>query len=193
MNNKIVNLAVRRLLLICVIGFGLTLLVNEAFFWLQKESFDRAPQEVILEIPAGTSERVAQGEPVPAIPEEMVFVVGDVLVVRNQDSESHQLGPLWVPAFSSARLNLDEPMRYVYNCSFQTTSYMGLEVRTPTTLATRFQGLILAAPATIIFFFLYSLTIYPLQPAPAQAAAPKRENVYMRSKASETPLDKEEA
>jgi hypothetical protein len=193
MKNPILTLALRRLLIVTVIGLGLTLLFNEGFFRLQRESHDRPPQEVVLLIPEGTSQRVAQGEPVPSIPEEMIFVVGDVLVVRNQDTESHQLGPLWVPALSSASLNLDEPMQYVYKCSFQTSSYMGLEVKTPTTLGTRFQGLFLAAPATIIFLFLYSLLLYPLQPAAPKAVGGDSSSEYVRQKkASESNLDKGE-
>jgi hypothetical protein len=180
MNNNILSLALRRLLIISLISLALTWVANEAFFRLQRQSYDRAPREVELVIPPGTAGHVADGGTVPSIPEEMVFVVGDVLVVRNEDSESHQLGPLWVPAASTARLSLDQPMNYVYNCSFQPSSYMGLEVRTPTTLGTRLQGLLLAAPATIIFVFLYSLLLYPLQPTPPRPKVSGAAQPYVR-------------
>jgi hypothetical protein len=162
--DNFVRLAVKRLIVVLLIASILTLGVNEAFYRLQKDPANRTPRQVVLTIPAGTAKSVAAGEEIPAIPEEMVFVVGDVLVVNNEDVESHQLGPLWIPARASASLNLDQPMRYAYNCSFQPTSYMGLDVRTPTTFWTRIQGLILAAPATVIFLFLYSLVVYPLTP-----------------------------
>ena len=37
----------------------------------------------------------------------MSFVVGDTLVVKNEDSVEHQLGPLWIPAGSSASMPLN--------------------------------------------------------------------------------------
>jgi hypothetical protein len=180
MSNVIFKLALRRLLIVSIAALGLTLFANETFFRLQKESHDRPPQEVELVIPAGTAAQIASGGSVPSIPEEMIFVVGDVLMVRNEDGESHQLGPLWVPAYSTARLNLDQPMQYVYNCSFQSSSYMGLEVRPPVTLGTRLQGLFLAGPPTIIFVFLYSLVLFPLQPAQQKVRTPGAGGAYTR-------------
>jgi hypothetical protein len=111
----------------------------------------------------------------------MVFVVGDVLVVHNEDVESHNLGPLWIPSGTSASMNLDQPMRYTYNCSFQASNYMGLDVRTPTTLGTRLQGLILAGPATVIFLFLYSLLVYPIQTTNDRAKEQKSESYTRES------------
>ena len=162
MERKLVRLAAKRFVIIFAVSMVLVFVGNEVLYQMQKDEHDRLPQQVELVIPAGTAERVAQGESVPSLPEEMVFVEGDVLVVVNQDSESHQLGPLWVPSLSSASLNLDQPLQYGVQCSFQPSSYMGLDVRPRTTLGTRLQGLFLAAPATVIFLFLYSLLLYPL-------------------------------
>jgi hypothetical protein len=94
----------------------------------------------------------------------MVFVVGDMLVVHNEDSSDHQLGPLWVPAGSSASLLLEKAERTAYSCSFQNTKYLGLLVQESTTLGTRLSALLLAAPATTMFLFVYSLIIWPLTP-----------------------------
>jgi hypothetical protein len=171
MSNLIVRLAIRRLLIVLVVSVIISGIGNEAFFRLQSGEADRAPRNVELVIPAGTAEKIRQGHQEPDIPEEMVFVAGDILVVKNEDIESHQLGPLWIPANSSASLNLDQPMQYAYRCSFQATNYMGLDVRPPTTLATRLQGLFLTAPATMIFLFLYSLLVYPLQPEKSEKKA----------------------
>jgi hypothetical protein len=178
MNNQLVRLGLIRLLLVSMFAFAITLAGNEIFYRLQKDPSDRLPREVELVIPYGTSQLVENGQQAPEIPDEMIFVVGDTLVVRNDDEESHQLGPLWVPAGSSASLSLDEPMWYSYKCSFQPTNYMGLEVRTPTTNATRLQGLLLAAPATIIFLFLYSLLVFPLKVV--QPVHPQRSEDYVR-------------
>jgi len=98
---------VRRLLISFVIGLVLAWGMSEVSFALLRDSSDHVPQRVELDIPAGTADRVAAGEAVPSLPPEMVFVVGDVLVVRNDDLVSHQLGPVWVPPGSSASLALE--------------------------------------------------------------------------------------
>ncbi len=64
----------------------------------------------------------------------MTFVVGDTLVVVNQDSVDHQLGPLWIPPGTSASLNLDTEQNYAFQCSFQPTKVFGLDVHEPVTL-----------------------------------------------------------
>jgi hypothetical protein len=62
-----------------------------------------------------------------SLPENMTFVVGDRLVVRNEDAVDHKLGPLWIPANSSAQLSLDQEENLAYECSFQPGKYFGLE------------------------------------------------------------------
>jgi hypothetical protein len=136
------------------------LLAEAAFAGLAGES--RAPGRVELVIPPGTAERVAGGQAPPELPADMSFVTGDVLVVRNADAVSHQLGPLWVPPGASASLALDEPNRYSYACSFQTSRYLGLTVRSQATLWTRLQAMLLVAPPTAALFALYSIVVWPL-------------------------------
>jgi hypothetical protein len=161
---QLFNRIIKRLLIVLAISVGLAGSINEILYRLQNVQYDRPPMTVELVIPEGTSELIASGQPVSDIPEEMVFVAGDVLVVKNEDSQPHQLGPLWIPAMSSASLNLEEPVQYSARCSFQPSRYMGLDVREPTTFWTRVQGVILVAPPVGIFLFLYSLVVYPLQP-----------------------------
>lgn len=155
-----------RLLILTAISFALVLAFSEVSFILQKEESDRAPQVVEIFIPEGTAQLIAAGNRITSIPEEMTFVVGDVLVIHNNDSVQHQLGPLFIPAYSSASLAMNTADANAYTCSFQQTQYMGLEVRTPTTNWTRLQGLLLAAPATAIFLFVYSLVVVPLEKKP---------------------------
>jgi hypothetical protein len=165
MNTKqILLLGGRRLLILFVISLTVVWAGSEVAFTIQKEKYDRAPQEIELVIPAGTAERVAAGEPVPSIPDEMVFVLGDTLVVSNQDLVGHQLGPLLVPPGAKASLALEQPSKYAYQCSFQPTRYLGIDVRQPTTLATRLAALGLATPPTTAFLFFYSLIVWPLKP-----------------------------
>jgi hypothetical protein len=159
----IIRLGARRFIMIFIASMILIALINEGAHRLQKEDFDRAPRTVELVIPHGTAAQVEAGQPVPAIPDEMVFVVGDTLLVRNEDSRDHELGPLWVPAGSSASLVLNEVQKFAYKCSFQPSRYMGMDVRQATTWTTRLTALTVAAPGTAIFFFIYSLLIRPIK------------------------------
>ena len=151
-----------RLGIILVISTVFALAFNEATYLLYKADTDRQPKTIQLVIPPGTAEKVAAGEPVTEIPEEMTFVVGDVLEVKNEDSVAHQLGPIWVPPNSTGKLVMDKAEKLAYDCSFQSTQYLGLDIYTPTTLGTRLTGLVIAAPSIAALLFVYSLAAWPI-------------------------------
>jgi hypothetical protein len=152
----------RRVGLSLLAGLLIGFLISEVSFQFLKES-SRAPQTIELVIPPGTAQQVARGETPPSIPEEMTFVVGDVLLVRNQDSTAHQLGPLWIPADSSASLNLDEVNNWIFSCSFQPSSYLGLDVQEAVTIGTRVGGVIFSGLPMSAIIALYSLIVWPLK------------------------------
>ena len=162
-NKNILRLGAKRLFILSAISLAAVWAVSEVAFAIQREKSDRPPEQVELVIPTGTSERVEAGEPAPSIPEEMVFVLGDTLLVTNQDAVDHQLGPVWVPSGSQASLVLEEPGKFAYSCSFQPTRYLGLDVRKPTTWGTRLTALGLATPALAFFLFVDSLILRPLE------------------------------
>jgi len=89
----------------------------------------RGPARIEYIIPAGTAERVAAGEAVPSIPARAVFVVGDVLVFRNQDRVNHQLGPFWIPAGTTLTIPLERPSTLNYLCTIHPSGSIDLEVR----------------------------------------------------------------
>jgi hypothetical protein len=155
-----------RLALTFVVAFALVWIGSEVAFYFLRGDTDRPPEEVELVIPAGTAAKVEAGEPVPVIPDEITFVLGDTLLVRNEDAVDHQLGPLWIPPGTKASLVLDAAQRYAYSCSFKTTRYLGLNVKQATTWQTRVVGLGFAVPPTTMFFFVYSLVLWPLNPDP---------------------------
>ena len=159
-----VRLAARRLLILFIISFGLVWVGSEIAFRYLKDETDRAPQVVSIVIPSGAAARVEAGEPVPSIPEEMSFVLGDTLSVKNEDTVDHQLGPLWIPAGTSASLSLDHADKYAYTCSFKPTRYLGIDVNQPTTVWTRLTALGMATPVTTSLLFVYSILIWPLDP-----------------------------
>jgi hypothetical protein len=163
-NSTASKLGFRRLIITLLVALAVVWIGSEVAFYFMKESTDRAPVHIELVIPAGTADKIAAGEAVPSIPDEMVFVLGDTLVVRNEDSVDHELGPLWIPPHSNASLLLDTADRYAYSCSFQPSQYLGLNVKLPTTWETRLTALAYSVPATTVFFFIYSLVLWPIKP-----------------------------
>ncbi|MBK8417285.1 hypothetical protein [Candidatus Villigracilis saccharophilus] len=132
---------IKRISISLLIGLVIGALINEISFLFLRETA-RAPKVVELVIPDGTAERVARGETPPALPDSMTFVVGDTLLVRNEDKTDHELGPLWIPAGTSASLALDSAQSYAYSCSFQPEKYFGMDVHEPLTFGTRLYGIL---------------------------------------------------
>ena len=89
----------------------------------------------------------------------MTFVVGDTLVVVNQDSVDHQLGPLWIPPGTSASLNLDTEQNYAFQCSFQPTKVFGLDVHEPVTPLTRLTGILFGGLPLGALLSVYSVLL----------------------------------
>jgi hypothetical protein len=154
----------RRFLFLSILSAGLVLLFSELAYRLLREDISRGPMTIELVIPKGTANRVALGEAEPTIPEEMVFVTGDILVVHNEDDQDHQLGPLWIPANSGASLKMDEASDYAYTCSFRPSNYFGITVRQPVGLKERTGALIYGTPSTVMFLLVYSFVVKPLKP-----------------------------
>ena len=149
-----------RLLLSLGLGLLIGILVSEVPFLFLRETA-RAPRDITLTIPAGTSDQVARGEQPPSIPMNMMFVVGDTLIVNNQDSVDHKLGPLWIPAQSTAQLSLEQEESLAFECTFQPGNYFGLDVREPLTLRTRIFGITYVALPMAVLIALYSLLLSP--------------------------------
>ena len=151
---------VKRLLVSALLGLLVGILVSEVPFLFLRETA-RTPRDIMLTIPAGTADQVARGEQPPSIPANMMFVVGDQLIVNNEDAVDHKLGPLWIPANSSAQISLDQQENLAYECTFQPGKYLGLDVREPLTLGTRLYGIFFVAFPMAIMIALYSLVIAP--------------------------------
>ncbi|NIV14387.1 MAG: hypothetical protein GWN62_24870 [Aliifodinibius sp.] len=141
-----------------MIGFA----ISEISFQLLK-SDSRAPKDVKLTIPEGTSVLVSQGKVPPSIPEGMKFVVGDTLVVHNEDEVDHQLGPLWIPAGTTASMNLDRDQNFIFACTFQPSNYFGLDVREPVTIWTRLGGVVFSGVPLGAILALYSFITWPIE------------------------------
>ena len=149
-----------------LLGIVLAGITSEVAYQLLKRE-NREPQRIELVIPAGTAERVAAGEAPPSIPTSMTFVVGDTLAVINQDTVDHQLGPLWIPAGTSATMNLETEQSFAFECSFQPSKYLGIDVNPPVTWGTRLQGIFFAGFPLGMIFAVYSVLLAPGKKAKA--------------------------
>ena len=154
-----------RLAIVLAISLVFALVFNEVSYLLTKDPADRAPKTISLVIPAGTAARIKAGDELRIFPDEITFVVGDILEVVNEDSEAHQMGPVFVPAGATGSMVLDQAKKMSLSCTFQSSRYLGLDIRPATTIVTRLAGLLITAPTLAALLFLYSLAAYPIKPA----------------------------
>lgn len=155
------RIMLKRIAISLLIGLALGAAVSEIPFLFLRETA-RPPQEIVLTIPSGTAELVARGEQPPTIPDNMIFVVGDVLIMKNEDSVDHKLGQLWIPANSSAQLALEQEASLAFECTFQPGNYFGLDVHEPLTMGTRIFGILYAGLPMAVLIALYSF-IFPVK------------------------------
>ena len=153
----------RRLAILFIISIAATLLVSEITFRVMGNDLSRGPEKVSIVIPPGTAAKIAAGEP-SGIPDGMTFVLGDELVVENQDSANHILGPLFIPAGQSASMRLEDVSDMAYECSFQTARYFGLTVKEAITWRSRLSAAWYGAMPTLMLLLVYSLVAKPLKP-----------------------------
>ncbi len=149
---------ITRVLISLLVGLLFGVALNEVTFFFLRETA-RAPKLIEIVIPKGTAEKVARGEAPPSIPASMTFVIGDTLLVKNEDTKDHELGPLWIPAGSSASLPLDAAASYAYSCSFQPGQSFGLDVYEPLTFSTRLYGIFFSGIPLGVMIALYALVI----------------------------------
>ncbi len=161
MNSKIRPYA-KRLLIVFLVALAFVGIINEGAHLLLKEKSDRAPETIAIVIPAGTAAEIAAGGQPLALPDEMVFVIGDTLLVVNQDQTDHELGPLYIPAGSSASLQMEDANKYTLGCTFTPSKFLNFDVRTRTSARSRLTAFALATPPTAMFFFVYSLLVFPV-------------------------------
>ncbi len=152
-----------RFVISMLFAFLFGFLVSEVSFHLLTRNTERDSEDFQIMIPEGTAERVEKGFPVPSIPESMVFFEGDRIIVQNNDTVSHQLGPVWVPAGSSGILALEKPQSYSLSCTFQPTKVMGLEVRPRLTNNIRFQGVLAIGLPSGVLIWLFSIVAKPIE------------------------------
>jgi hypothetical protein len=175
-----VRTTVIRIIASMLIGLLIGVAINEISFLFLRETA-RAPKVIELVIPNGTAEKVARGETPPSIPTSLTFVVGDTLLVKNNDSANHQLGPLWIPAGSSASLSLAEAQSYAYSCSFQPGNYFGLDVYEALTVSTRVYGILYSGLPLGIIIAVYTLIMPTKKKKPLPLDSQREQNDHQKN------------
>ncbi len=153
--------AVKRIAISMLVGLLLGAVISEVSFRFLDNGETRPPTRVVLDIPAGTAARVAQGFGDPGVPTSMNFVVGDELVVSNHDSVAHRLGPLFIPAGTSASMTLANDNGYSLQCSFVPSKYLQLDVLPPLTTTTRVVGVLEAGLNVGFLITVYAVFAMP--------------------------------
>ncbi len=151
-----------RFLIGITIGVVMAIPFTEVAFRMQRGNTSRPAQTVELTIPPGTSTKVDAGQKV--LPQDFSFVVGDTLLVHNQDSVVHTLGPLVIPPGHSASMAFTRLGNLSYTCSFQPTKYLGLNIQAPLTWGLRLEGIAIAGIPMGMLIALYSMIVRPLKP-----------------------------
>ena len=151
-----------RMLLFMLIGIVAAALFSELTFRLQGDTTSRDPKTILLVIPPGTATKVAQGQSV--LPAGQVFMQGDTLEVKNEDSVTQTLGPLVIPPGATASIKLDQVGSLSYTCSFQPSKYYGIEVQQGLSFGMRFEASLLAGLPLGVLLGIYSLLVKPLKP-----------------------------
>lgn len=157
------TIIIRRIIISMLVGLVLGAVVSEISYYLLNDGTTRPPKLVELDIPAGTAQRVAQGQADKTLPASMTFVVGDTLLVRNNDTAIHQLGPLVIPAGSSASMKLATENGYSLLCSFQPSKYLELTVLPPLTISTRIVGVLEAGLNVGFLIAVYAVFALPMK------------------------------
>jgi hypothetical protein len=154
---------IRRIAVSMLVGLVIGVIVSELSFYLLNNGQTRPPKLVEIDIPAGTAVRVARGEADTSLPASMTFVVGDTLLVRNLDTATHQLGPLLIPAGTSASMKLATEQGYSLLCSFEPSKYLQLTVLPPLTIATRIVGILEAGLNVGFLIAVYAVFAIPMK------------------------------
>ena len=183
MDPSLVNSFLRRFFGLLVVSILIVLLISEGFYFLIHSDSERAPETIEITIPAGTADQIAAGGSGPELP-NMVFVVGDTLIVHNLDRTSHELGPVWLPPGTTGSLELGEANDFVFQCSFQNTKFLGLTVREATTWTSRLSALWYGTPPIWMFLLVYSFVLYPLKREDKNGGNPEQEVGIQHSSAN---------
>jgi plastocyanin len=86
-------------------------------------------ETIVIEVPAGTAERIAAGEDVELLPRVLEVSVGDRLEIRNQDTVAHDVGPYAVEAGQTLQQSFSSPGTLEGTCTLHDSGEFTIVVR----------------------------------------------------------------
>lgn len=90
---------------------------------------DQPPGETYtIDIPPGTAERLAAGEEVEVIPDELDFTLRDVLIIVNRDSVAHTIGPFEVGPGEQSEHSFNEAAAISAYCSLHPSGSISISI-----------------------------------------------------------------
>lgn len=94
-----------------------------------RPSPERAGVDHEYVVPAGTGARLDAGEHVEVIPNRLELLVNDRLVVRNDDSRDHIVGPFAVRAGETVRYRFSRKGTFIGACTIHPSGDLAITVR----------------------------------------------------------------
>lgn len=110
-----------------LIGIGVLLAVALAL--LVTVLTNLGSEELVVEVEAGTAERIAAGERVELLPRTLEVSVGDSLEIRNYDVVTHEVGPYTVAAGQILRQTFTSPGTIEGLCTLHESGAITIVVR----------------------------------------------------------------
>ena len=95
------------------VGLALLLVVGGIWLMARPEPTGRVHN---IDIPAGTADRIANGEDVSIVPLELDLNVNDTVMIENHDDEIHHVGPFVLQANETLVHRFDRPGRFQGAC-----------------------------------------------------------------------------
>ena len=81
-----------------------------------------------IDIPPGTAERLAAGEDVEVIPDELGFTLRDVLIIVNRDSAVHTIGPFEIGPGERSEHSFNEVAAISAYCSLHPSGSISISI-----------------------------------------------------------------
>jgi plastocyanin len=120
---------------IFVAGLGLALLLAAVAYLVASDQASQDPAASPAEpasfgvvIPKGLGKRIASGYHYFLIPEDLQLHVGDSLVVVNDDTQVHEVGPFFVRPGETLTHTFTEPGTFIGACTFHPVGQVKIEI-----------------------------------------------------------------
>ena len=114
-------------------GLALGLAGLAGLAWAALAPMPERGAELAFRIPPGTAARLKAGEPLTVLPSPIHLTVGvrDVLVITNDDTVTHQVGPIILGSRQTYRIPFRRPGQFRYACSLHVTGTLTLDIAPP--------------------------------------------------------------